>query len=601
MDVDEADIAVLNEHLMRSKELFESIDKSLFRISNKTQKASSTIKPILSQVNQLTNDKKEVEKGINLLSEVSSSTEKINNFENILNNPIEVVGFLKYLNVLKQSKELFSTIQPKFKQFKGIIYNFEGLIERSESKVQNYLEVLVNMDTPQLIAQKNDIRMVFDYFENQNDFIMRIFLKARSKKIASQLKPYEQSTKAVVRGANIPYERGSNGITKYTDVFLTEIHDELELLNVCELSPKLLDAITQEPMFKYNEIITRYNQFFDAPSVITENIVLILEILDNLQRFKFELNKFNINNHEFNKSLSIYVYQNSVIFKEFIKSVVNRYNNVSKITENNSQEIVVDIMSKLRKISEFRNSLLELIKNFALGDWVNDQQFISTFSSVILDSNNGKPDSEYLLSSFYSDVIDAIMVNLEIALKNASDPSYKKSTQGFILIKNLFMLDSIIKRSKELFNSLGKLGERRIEKLRTRFLKLFLEDWNHASFIIIRGMTDIATQMAQSQNNTTAGTGGGPVSNLSSKERESVKELFKNFNESFEEALLNYTRYNFGDMGLKNFLGGEVKKLIANTYFKLYDKYGTSDFTKNKSKYVKYDKIQFQKLLDERL
>lgn len=603
IDVDEADIDVLEKNLLKSKELFESIDKSLFKIANKSQKASTTIKPVLSQVNKLTKSKEDVEKGLALLEDVSASAEKINNFENILNNPVDTIGIVRYMNTLNQSKTLFKTVKPKFKQFTGILYNFEQLNDRSERKIQEYFQSLIRQDGNKLVEKKEDIKMIFKYFQEQenDEYVNRLYLRARSGKLLTVLKPYEQSTVAAARENNRPYEKGSNGITQYTDIMINEIGQEVNLLRSCNLPVTFIGTIIEEQIFKYNEIVMKYNQVFSSPSLIIDNIVLILEILDNLNKFKYNLHKNGISNEEFNKTMGLFVQQNSVIFEEFILSVSKRFNNLPKFTENSTQEVIVEIMSKLRKLSEFKAGLLQLIKNHQLGDWVKSAQFAKVFSSVIINTNVDTSTPDFLLSSFYSDVIDDIMVSIELGLK--MDQTMKKSTQGFILVKNLFMLESIVNRSQDLFNSLGPLGMERIGKLKNRFLKLFLEDWNHASFIIIRDMTNIVSQLAiaGSSSGTTSGTGGGPVSNLSNKEREQVKELFKNFNESFEQALATYSRYNFGDVGLKRYLGNEVKKLVMNAYFKLYDKYGTSDFTKNKSKYVKYDKIEFEKLLNERL
>lgn len=603
IDVDEADIDVLEKNLLKSKELFESIDKSLFKIANKSQKASTTIKPVLSQVNKLTKSKEDVEKGLALLEDVSASAEKINNFENILNNPVDTIGIVRYMNTLNQSKTLFKTVKPKFKQFTGILYNFEQLNDRSERKIQEYFQILIRQDGNKLVEKKEDIKMIFKYFQEQenDEYVNRLYLRARSGKLLTVLKPYEQSTVAAARENNRPYEKGSNGITQYTDIMINEIGQEVNLLRSCNLPVTFIGTIIEEQIFKYNEIIMKYNQVFSSPSLIIDNIVLILEILDNLNKFKYNLHKNGISNEEFNKTMGLFVQQNSVIFEEFILSVSKRFNNLPKFTENSTQEVIVEIMSKLRKLSEFKAGLLQLIKNHQLGDWVKSAQFAKVFSSVIINTNVDTSTPDFLLSSFYSDVIDDIMVSIELGLK--MDQTMKKSTQGFILVKNLFMLESIVNRSQDLFSSLGPLGMERIGKLKNRFLKLFLEDWNHASFIIIRDMTNIVSQLAiaGSSSGTTSGTGGGPVSNLSNKEREQVKELFKNFNESFEQALATYSRYNFGDVGLKRYLGNEVKKLVMNAYFKLYDKYGTSDFTKNKSKYVKYDKIEFEKLLNERL
>lgn len=663
LDVDEADVAVLNQNLIRSKELFESIGKSLHKISTKSQTASSTINPVLKQVNQLTTNKHEVENGLKLLQEVSENASKINDLENLLNNSIENSpgGIKLYLINLNQLKNLLSQIktQSKFKQFKGILYNFENLIDRSETKVQKYYQDLINgKDSRAIIDKRDEIKLIFQYFSNpqtkstsnsggNEEYVTKLYVRARSKRLIEKLKPIESSTKPAVKAnANIPYEKGTNGITKYTDVLSGEIEQELIILNECQLSTHLIEPIVEESILRYNGIINKYNQvYFKTPQEIVDNVILILEVLNNLIDFKVKLKQIGLNRtleqSNFINTFEQYLETNSVIFKEFIQAIDNRFQNLGKFNEINTQEVIVELMSKLRRLSEFKLALLQLIKNYSIGQWLVSQppmRFVNVFSSVIPNSqpqanSDGEEDEvmqEYLLSSFYSDVIDAIMINIEIGLKkntsggdslplssstsastNATSGTSslslnKKSTQGFILIKNLFMLESIVNRSQYLYQSLGSLGEERILRLKNRFLKLFLDDWSHASYIIIRDMTTIATQLAQHQQSqqqlsNTIGTGGGTVTNLSNKEKDQVKDLFKNFNESFEEALFNYQKYNFGDAILKKYLSNEIKKLILNTYFKLYDKYGNSDFTKNKSKYVKYDKLNFEKLLNERL
>ncbi|EEQ47001.1 conserved hypothetical protein [Candida albicans WO-1] len=663
LDVDEADVAVLNQNLIRSKELFESIGKSLHKISTKSQTASSTINPVLKQVNQLTTNKHEVENGLKLLQEVSENASKINDLENLLNNSIENSpgGIKSYLINLNQSKNLLSQIktQSKFKQFKGILYNFENLIDRSETKVQKYYQDLINgKDSRAIIDKRDEIKLIFQYFSNpqtkstsnsggNEEYVTKLYVRARSKRLIEKLKPIESSTKPAVKAnANIPYEKGTNGITKYTDVLSGEIEQELIILNECQLSTHLIGPIVEESISRYNGIINKYNQvYFKTPQEIVDNVILILEVLNNLIDFKVKLKQIGLNRtleqSNFINTFEQYLETNSVIFKEFIQAIDNRFQNLGKFNEINTQEVIVELMSKLRRLSEFKLALLQLIKNYSIGQWLVSQppmRFVNVFSSVIPNSqpqanSDGEEDEviqEYLLSSFYSDVIDAIMINIEIGLKkntsggdslpsssstsastNATSGTSslslnKKSTQGFILIKNLFMLESIVNRSQYLYQSLGSLGEERILRLKNRFLKLFLDDWSHASYIIIRDMTTIATQSAQhqqsqQQSSNTIGTGGGTVTNLSNKEKDQVKDLFKNFNESFEEALFNYQKYNFGDAILKKYFSNEIKKLILNTYFKLYDKYGNSDFTKNKSKYVKYDKLNFEKLLNERL
>ncbi|KAG7660607.1 EXO70 [[Candida] subhashii] len=621
VDVDEADIAVLNQNLIKSKELFSTIGKSLTKIADKSMRASSTIKPVLADVNKLTKNKAEVEKGLSLLQEVSETAATINEYENILNNPVDVVGIAKYVNTLAQSKVLYKEIKSKFKRFKGILINFETLIDKSDLKAQGYFQKLISLDSNVLLQNKanqiTELKFIFKHFQETgtdgDDYINKLYIKARGNLLLQTMKSLEPDVQPKNRNQNIPYEKGSNGIIKFNHVLMAKIDDEIKILNQTQLPLSMIEPIVYETLVDLycGKIIGGISRYFDSPQAMIDNIILLLEIVDNLLKFQSYIETIELESKEYNASVRNFITKSSAIFREFIRFIENKFQSFEKYTDIGVPEIIVDLMSKVRKISEFQSCLSILISSYNLGDWLiisPPAKFINVYTSVIPNSGNpaDQKNPEFLLSSFYSDVIDSIMINIEIGLKTYPDPPLKKSTQGFILIKNITMVESIVTRSKELFSSMGHLGVERLNKLKNRFLKHFLEDWNHASFIIISDMTTIATQNAASHHHSQGGGGssvgtGGTVGNLSSKEREQVKELFKRFNESFEEALRNYENYSISDQNLRNYLSNEIKKLIINAYYKLYDKYANSDFTKNKSKYVKYDKNQFEKLLNEKL
>lgn len=621
VDVDEADVAVLSQNLIKSKELFATIGQSLSKIADRSMRASSTIKPVLSEVNKLTKNKAEVEKGLGILKEVSETAEVINDYENILNNPIEVVGIAQYIKTLSQLKILFKEIKTKFKRFRGILINFETLIDKSDLKLQGYFQKLTNLDSEILLQNKSnqisELKFIFKHFKESkeggdDEYVNKVFIKARSQGLLMFMKTLEPEVQPKNRKTNVPYEKGSFGIVKFNQVLIQRIDNEIKILNQIQVSPSMIESIVEETLSDLyaHKILGGISHYFNTPQSMTDNVVLLLEIGDNLLKFKSYLESIPIEAKEFTTAMNKYIDSSSVIFREIIKAIESRFNNFDKYTEIGVPEIIVDMISKIRKLSEFNHCLTVLISKYKLGEWLvinPPAKFISVYTSVIPSAGNyEESNAEFLLSSFYSDVIDSIMVNIEIGLKSYPEPPLKKSTQGFILVKNLIMVESIVSRSKELYSSMGSLGIERLNKLKNRFLKLFLDDWNYASYIIIRDMTTIATQNAAAhhhpQGGATSSVGtGGAVGNLSSKEREQVKELFKNFNESFEEAIRNYEKYNITDQNLRNYLSNEIKKLIMNAYYKLYDKYAHSDFTKNKSKYVKYDKHQFEKLLNDKL
>lgn len=609
VDIDEADVAVLNQNLIKSKELFTSISRSLNKISTKSSTASIKIKPILKDVNKLNDNRNQLDSGLNLLSEVSHYASETSKYESVLNNSIELIGLKKFIDTLTRSKVLLTEMKSNIKRFKGILINFENLVDKSELNLENYFQRLLKSNAMGT-NKMNEIILIFQYFYSSSmsgqKTIDKIFMRSQSIKLGEIMRPHEEPTKPIKRNSNIPYEKGSNGINRYNNEMIKAIKGEIGLLN--EVGAKInlnasakdmfvLDIVRKVINESYAEVIGNFNKFFGQSKTLN-NDLLILETIENLNHFEKFLNVSNIDVRSFpafNENYHQLINISSEIFRELIEYSENRVKSVERLTDLNATETVVELISRIRKLSEYNISLLKLISGMKLGSWLNLKpavRFISVYTSVIPNISDDIDETapEHLLSCFLSDYIDSIIINIEIGLK--ADVSLKKSMQGYYLIKNTILIETIVNRSQQLFNSLGNLGIERLNRLKKRFLKLFLDDWNYASYIIIRDMTTITTTNAVS---------GHSGSGMSSKEKDQIKELFKNFNESFEDALRNYEKYNITDVNLRAYLSGEIKKLIMNAYFKLYDKYGSGEFTKNKAKYIKYNKHQFEQILNEKL
>ncbi|GBL51821.1 hypothetical protein CAJCM15448_40950 [Candidozyma auris] len=602
VDIDEADVAVLTQNLSRSKELFNDITKRLHTISTKTSSASTTIKPVLSEFNALTSKKRSVDEGLQLLKDVSLYAGRAAESQRLLTSPIETVGTVKYLQCLSESYDLSREMKKEIHQFDNVVVTFANVVDKAEINVVSHFTKLVSsidLDGG-AVAKQADIVAVLAFFSNKGNLRMahEAMEKALARKLTVKMAPFEEACNFQKRAANMPYERGSNGVAQYVDELnkaasaLYQVSTELSVSD----TPVARNAVAQYLDNRVAKILGLYCNFLESNGVTGQDLV-ILDVLDNLAILDDHLGKVvNCNLGVSKVAFSEYTRLLNIaqgLLSEWVRYVESRVLALEKCTDQSIPEVVVEVLSRIRRIAEY-DSVSLLMEDMKLGSWLDVKpplQFISVYTSVIPgaegDATNRKA---FLISSYISDLIDELMVNIEIRLKEQSgDNGLRKSTQGFLLVKNIVMIETIVNRSEGLYKKLRVVGQERLQRLKNRFLKLFLDDWNYASYIIIRDMTQITTTNAQH---------GGQNSN---KEREQVKELFKNFNESFEEALKNYEKFNIQEKDLRNYLSSEIKKLIINAYNKLYDKYGSGDFTKNKAKYVKYDKVSFERLLNEKL
>lgn len=602
VDIDEADVAVLTQNLSRSKELFNDITKRLHTISTKTSSASTTIKPVLSEFNALTSKKRSVDEGLQLLKDVSLYAGRAAESQRLLTSPIETVGTVKYLQCLLESYDLSREMKKEIHQFDNVVVTFANVVDKAEiNVVSHFTKLVLSIDLDGgAVAKQADIVAVLAFFSNKGNLRMahEAMEKALARKLTVKMAPFEEACNFQKRAANMPYERGSNGVAQYVDELnkaasaLYKVSTELLVLD----TPVARNAVAQYLDNRVAKILGLYCNFLELNGVAGQDLV-ILDVLDNLAILDDHLGKVvNCNLGVSKVAFSEYTRLLNIaqgLLSEWVRYVESRVLALEKCTDQSIPEVVVEVLSRIRRIAEY-DSVSLLMEDMKLGSWLDVKpplQFISVYTSVIPgaegDATNRKA---FLISSYILDLIDELMVNIEIRLKEQSgDNGLRKLTQGFLLVKNIVMIETIVNRLEGLYKKLGVVGQERLQRLKNRFLKLFLDDWNYASYIIIRDMTQITTTNAQH---------GGQTSN---KEREQVKELFKNFNELFEEALKNYEKFNIQEKDLRNYLSSEIKKLIINAYNKLYDKYGSGDFTKNKAKYVKYDKVLFERLLNEKL
>lgn len=614
VDVDEADVAVLNQNLTKLKELFDAILRSLHTIASRLAHATTDIKPVLADVARLNRQKSQIVEGLELLKDMSQTAAVINGYEEILGQPVDQAGLRKYISTVGEAKQLFVDVKPKLKRFTNVLISFETLIDKAEIKLQTYFQQLIRADAKVIIddpTKTKDTKTILGYFAqggpsgNDKRLVDEIFVSGRRDMLYDRQLALAPSCVPTPRPANIPYERGSNGINRFNNEFIRGVKDEMALMEhlgmgqgQTEMAREVVERTVVEVYTK--RVLGEYNKFFDPPGAVAANDLLVLEVVENLLHFQKFLTNYGLSVPQFDTAVLRFVGTALGLFKEYFRLIEARFAQAQNLNDQTIPQICVDLISKIRRVLETRDALVRMIATYKLGDWLvltPPAKFVSVYSLLIPHlGDDTAPD--YLLSLYFSDLIDAMMINIELGLRKHE--GLKKSTQGFWLVKNLVMVETIINKLPSLYQCLGLLGMERLNKLKNRFLKLFLDDWNLALYIIIRDMTLIATTLAH-QGGSKLGSTGGATTHVSLKEKEQIKELFRAFNELFEEALDNYSKYNITDTNLRSYLATEIKKLITLAYFKLYDKCGTLDFTKNRSKYVKYDKQQFERLLNDKL
>lgn len=126
--------------------------------------------------------------------------------------------------------------------------------------------------------------------------------------------------------------------------------------------------------------------------------------------------------------------------------------------------------------------------------------------------------------------------------------------------------------------------EAKLEKRVGEELAAYQECWNH----IIEHLMD-----------TTFIRNGEIKQQLSSSERQNIKDRFKNFNSDFEDLHKLQRKFSVPDIELRTSIIRTVKKMVLPMYSRFLDRYQTISFSNTPSKYIKYDSFLLELMLDQ--
>jgi exocyst complex protein 7 len=248
--------------------------------------------------------------------------------------------------------------------------------------------------------------------------------------------------------------------------------------------------------------------------------------------------------------------------------------------------ITRDTMRRLQAMTAYlepeSDALCSILTSLGPGGW-NVAANASSNSLPTMKSFDVGADGQKLFAEYASDTIDTLLQNLEMKSKALLKG---KNLQGVFIANNVCIISEMINRS-DLNKHLQGLGTK-LQSWSKKGTASYLDAWREPSAHLM----DV--QYTNRSGRPHSGSAGGTdstaiVKGLSSKDKDAIKEKFKNFNASFDELVSRHKSYNM-EKDVRQQLGREVQNIIEPLYGRFWDRYHEID--KGKGKYVKYDKGQ---------
>jgi exocyst complex protein 7 len=252
-----------------------------------------------------------------------------------------------------------------------------------------------------------------------------------------------------------------------------------------------------------------------------------------------------------------------------------------------SVPVTSEVMTRLQTLTSFLEPLSSVLTSVGDGMWSKGPSSPTVPYSPNMRSFDVGADGDKLFANYAGDMIEMLLNTLD---SRARLLLKAPNIQGVFMVNNIAIVDRMI-RSSELQPLLAGVTPKLVDKWRAKSSKQYISTWNDLAQLLF----DVQ-HTSRMRSSSTAGAidSASVVKSMSSKEKDAIKEKFKNFNTSFDELIAKHKSYRL-EREAKSAFARDIAQLIEPMYGRFWERYHEID--KGKGKYVKYDKSQMSSML----
>lgn len=258
--------------------------------------------------------------------------------------------------------------------------------------------------------------------------------------------------------------------------------------------------------------------------------------------------------------------------------------------------LTTEVMMRMQSLVDFSKPVSAILINLGEGNWVSRPASASSASVVptlkpidVEENAQIEANGRRLLARYCLDTVETFLQNIDA---KARVLYRNKAVLGVFIANNVAVIDRTVRTTD--LATLFSDSYGRIESWRKKGVSLYLECWKEPSAYLLDVQHTSRGGQRPPSGTSTSVNSAEYVKNLSSKDKDAIKDKFRNFNNSFEDMLHKHKTLTM-EREVRSAVGKEVQALIEPLYGRFWDRYHEID--KGKGKYVKYDKGQLSAVL----
>ncbi|KAJ5172736.1 hypothetical protein N7492_005329 [Penicillium capsulatum] len=603
-----AEVEVLYANLEKLNRLTKKIQGSLVRLETGGKVVKEAIGPIYSNTQSLQITNTNIDKVNDAIDRLRQPLDAKSREEGILRAGPQSCGLSHYLSAMKRvEKALVDLNTTNLRSNQKAIADFNSLLNTGSGKLQEMLrselkQHIVPMEPLHYLTKELPFPSIPEDTLSQlsplcsairsasvhgpqrgkgDNPALKIYAEVRGPYITSGLHNLSLASLNTVkrRPTDGPYKQGTNGIGIYSnalEAFIVTEHGIIVQVFTGDQQGLALQATFLSAMGEYSKTLRELNHYIKA-NLMTD-CFLAFEIIEIVTAMSYRIDSKTAEL----KSLLIEALRPvretaKSSLSELIEETKRKAGSIPLPPDGGPVSLVEEVMSSLATLTGYSGPLASILTSVGDGNWRSKS---STAGTAPLDVG---PDSGTLLSHFILDMIEALMTSLE-ARGRAFHRS--KAILGVFLSNIFCVVDRSIRQSPELARYLGAPDSiARIDTFRKRATSTYLDAWKETSQFLLD--VQYTSRSGARPNSGGMVDSSVIVKNLSSKDRDQIKDKFKSFNASFDDMVSRHKTLHM-EREVRSVLGRELQAVLEPLYARFYDRYVEID--KGRGKYIKYDK-----------
>jgi exocyst complex protein 7 len=382
------------------------------------------------------------------------------------------------------------------------------------------------------------------------------------------------------------YRQGTNGMGTYAKgiegAFLAE-YDNIAALFEREEWKNVFNLTCQGAMSELSRTLRELNAHIKAN--LATDCYLAYEIMEVVTNLKSNLlGKTGELASSFDAAMKPIRETAKSSLAELLEDTRRRVANLPAIPPDGAAvPITTETMTRLQTMVDFLGPVSNIMISVGDNGWKSTGESNNSTDQIpSLKSFDVGADGKQIFAHYSIDTIDALLTSLEQKAK----PLLKgKPTLGVFIANNATIVDRMIRNSDLQPLLASRMSD--VDKWRKTGAQLYTSAWREPSTHLLDKQFTNRGSVRPPSGSATAIDSAAILKQLSSKDKDGIKEKFRLFNTTFDELVAKHKSLSM-EREVRDTLAKQVQQMIEPLYGRFWDRYHEVD--KGKGKYVKYDK-----------